>query len=104
QVVLASSVNLEWLKNVSGTAWVSTTESGDALTGAPGVEQFRTVHERHPENPHLELSCGRVTRMIGHRNNQVEAKEHLTQERNYQANTKVISTQKDLDQILFSSM
>lgn len=90
QVVLASFVNPEGLKNVSGTSWVTTTESGEALTGAPGVAQFGSVNAGTLENSNVDLTEELVTLMQG--------------QRNYQANTKVISTQKDLDQILFSAM
>lgn len=90
QVVLASFINPEGLKNVSGTAWTATTDSGDALTGAPGVAQFGTVNAGTLENSNVDLTEELVSLMQG--------------QRNYQANTKVISTQKDLDQILFSAM
>ena len=90
QVVLASFVNPEGLKNVSGTSWVATTDSGEALTGAPGLGQFGSVNAGTLENSNVDLTEELVTLMQG--------------QRNYQANTKVISTQKDLDQILFSSM
>ena len=90
QVVLASFINPEGLKNVSGTAWVTTTDSGEALTGAPGVAQFGTVNAGTLENSNVDLTEELVSLMQG--------------QRNYQANTKVISTQKDLDQILFSAM
>lgn len=90
QVVLASFINPEGLKNVSGTAWVSTTDSGWALTGAPGVGQLGTINAGTLENSNVDLTEELVTLMQG--------------QRNYQANTKVISTQKDLDQILFSAM
>src|SRR5690606_3500474 len=90
QIVVASFVNPEGLKSVSGTAWVATTESGQALTGVPGVAQFGTVNAGTLENSNVDLTEELVTLMQG--------------QRNYQANTKVISTQKDLDQILFSAM
>lgn len=90
QIVLASFVNPEGLKSVSGTAWVATTESGQALTGVPGVAQFGTVNAGTLENSNVDLTEELVSLMQG--------------QRNYQANTKVISTQKDLDQILFSAM
>ena len=89
-MVLASFINPEGLKNVSGTAWTATTDSGDALTGAPGVAQFGTVNAGTLENSNVDLTEELVSLMQG--------------QRNYQANTKVISTQKDLDQILFSAM
>ncbi len=90
QIVLARFVNPEGLKSVSGTSWISTNDSGDALTGAPGVAQFGTVNAGALENSNVDLTEELVNLMQG--------------QRSYQANTKVISTQKDLDQILFSAM
>ena len=90
QVVLASFVNPEGLKNVSGTAWVETIDSGAALVGTAGVAQYGKINSGTLENSNVDLTEELVTLMQG--------------QRNYQANTKVISTQKDLDQILFSAM
>lgn len=90
QVVLASFINAEGLKNVSGTSWVETIDSGAALIGTAGVAQFGKINAGTLENSNVDLTEELVTLMQG--------------QRNYQANTKVISTQKDLDQILFSAM
>lgn len=90
QIVLARFINPEGLKSVSGTSWVSTNDSGEPLTGAPGVAQFGTVNAGALENSNVDLTEELVNLMQG--------------QRSYQANTKVISTQKDLDQILFSAM
>lgn len=90
QVVLASFINPEGLKNVSGTAWTETIDSGAALIGTAGVAQFGKINAGTLENSNVDLTEELVTLMQG--------------QRNYQANTKVISTQKDLDQILFSAM
>ena len=90
QIVLARFINPEGLKSVSGTSWVATNESGEPLTGSPGVAQFGTVNSGALENSNVDLTEELVNLMQG--------------QRSYQANTKVISTQKDLDQILFSAM
>jgi len=90
KLLLANFTNPEGLRAVSGTAWVATDESGTALKGEPGVGQRGSIYAAALENSNVDLTEELVNLMQG--------------QRNYQANTKVISTQKDLDQILFSSM
>lgn len=90
KLLLANFTNPEGLRAVSGTAWVATDESGSALKGEPGVGQRGSIYAAALENSNVDLTEELVNLMQG--------------QRNYQANTKVISTQKDLDQILFSSM
>lgn len=90
KLLLANFTNPEGLRAVSGTAWVATDESGTALKGEPGVGQRGSIYAAALENSNVDLTEELVNLMQG--------------QRNYQANTKVISTQKDLDQILFSAM
>lgn len=90
QVVLASFANPEGLKNISGTAWVETSASGTALIGVPGVGQLGAINAGTLENSNVDLTRELVSLMEG--------------QRNYQANTKVISTDKELTQILFSAI
>ncbi|MNJ82419.1 Flagellar hook protein FlgE [compost metagenome] len=54
------------------------------------MAQYGKINAGALENSNVDLTEELVSLMQG--------------QRNYQANTKVISTQKDLDQILFSSM
>ncbi|WIX02928.1 flagellar hook protein FlgE [Pseudomonas sp. AR5] len=90
QVVLASFVNAEGLKNISGTAWSETAASGAALLGAPGVGQFGTLASGALESSNVDLTQQLVGLMEG--------------QRNYQANTQVISTNKELTQALFAAI
>ncbi|WP_330208546.1 flagellar hook protein FlgE [Pseudomonas sp. Z13] len=90
QVLLANFANAEGLKNVSGTAWTETSNSGAALIGAPGVGQFGSVITGALEGSNVDLTAQLVTLMEG--------------QRNYQANTKVLTTDKELNQVLFSAI
>ena len=90
QVVLANFVNAEGLKNISGTAWTETAASGAALIGAPGTGQYGSLTAGALENSNVDLTQQLVGLMEG--------------QRNYQANTRVISTNKELTQALFSAV
>lgn len=90
QVVLASFVNAEGLKNISGTAWNETAASGAAMLGAPGVGQYGTLASGALESSNVDLTQQLVGLMEG--------------QRNYQANTQVISTNKELTQVLFNAL
>lgn len=90
QVVLASFVNAEGLKNISGTAWTETAASGAAMLGAPGVGQYGNLASGALESSNVDLTQQLVGLMEG--------------QRNYQANTKVISTNKELTQVLFGAI
>ncbi|WP_181296181.1 flagellar hook protein FlgE [Pseudomonas sp. Q2-TVG4-2] len=90
QVILASFVNPEGLKNISGTAWTETAASGVALVGAPGVGQLGSLSAGALESSNVDLTQQLVGLMEG--------------QRNYQANTQVISTNKELTQVLFNAL
>src|SRR5690606_4015343 len=90
QVVLASFVNAEGLKNISGTAWTETAASGAALLGAPGVGQLGSLTPGALESSNVDLTQQRVGVMEG--------------QRNYQANTQVISSNKEMTQVLFNAL
>lgn len=90
QVALASFVNADGLKNEDGTAWSETSASGAALIGRPGVGSFGELRAGALENSNVDLTQQLVGLMEG--------------QRNYQANTKVLSTDKELTQILFSAI
>jgi flagellar hook protein FlgE len=90
QVVLATFVNAEGLKNISGTAWTETAASGAAMLGAPGVGQYGSLASGALESSNVDLTQQLVGLMEG--------------QRNYQANTQVISTNKELTQVLFSAL
>ena len=90
QVVLANFINPEGLKNVTGTAWTETSDSGAALIGPPGAGQFGEVITGALESSNVDLTAQLVTLMEG--------------QRNYQANTKVLTTDKELNQVLFNAI
>nr|MBF0682652.1 flagellar basal body protein FlgE [Pseudomonas sp.] len=90
QVVLASFVNAEGLKNISGTAWTETAASGAAMLGSPGVGQYGSLASGALESSNVDLTQQLVGLMEG--------------QRNYQANTQVISTNKELTQVLFNAI
>ncbi len=90
QVVLATFPNPEGLRNVTGTAWVETAASGAALVGAPGAGQYGSINAGNLENSNVDLTQQLVGLMEG--------------QRNYQANTKVLATQKELTQVLFGAI
>ncbi|SDH84615.1 flagellar hook protein FlgE [Pseudomonas panipatensis] len=90
QVVLANFANAQGLKAVTGTAWTETSASGAALVGAPGNGQFGNLTSGALEGSNVDLTAQLVTLMEG--------------QRNYQANTKVLTTDKELTQALFSAI
>ncbi len=90
QVVLATFPNENGLQAVSGTAWVQTGESGTPLLGAPGEGSFGTLSSGMLEGSNVDITG--------------ELVELMSAQRNYQANTKVISASTQLDQALFQAM
>ncbi len=90
QVILASFINTQGLRNENGTAWSETSESGAALLGVPGVGPFGVLTAGALENSNVDLTQQLVSLMEG--------------QRNYQANTKVLSTNKELTQVLFNAI
>lgn len=90
QVVLATFPNENGLDAVSGTAWVQTGESGTPLIGVPGSGTCGTLSSGMLESSNVDITNELVNLM--------------TAQRNYQANTKVISTSTQLDDALFQAM
>lgn len=90
QVVLANFANLDGLKNENGTAWSETSASGQPLIGAPGMGTFGVLTAGALESSNVDLTEQLVSLMEG--------------QRNYQASTKVLSTDKELTQVLFNAI
>lgn len=90
QVVLATFPDENGLLAVSGTAWVETGESGTPLMGAPGSGTFGALSTGMLESSNVDITS--------------ELVDLMTAQRNYQANTKVISASSELDQALFQAM
>lgn len=90
QLVMANFVNDQGLANQSGTQWVETIESGAPLLGVPGVGQNGAISSGALENSNVDIS----EQLVG----------LMEAQRNYQANTKVLSTDKELNQVLFNAI
>ncbi|QKN82922.1 flagellar hook protein FlgE [Scandinavium goeteborgense] len=90
QVVLAEFPSTAGLEAVSGTAWEETSQSGAPLIGVPGTGTTGTLEAGVLEQSNVDITQELVNMM--------------TAQRNYQANTKVISTDTQLDQALFQAM
>lgn len=90
QVVLATFPDENGLQAVSGTAWVQTGQSGTPLIGVPGSGSCGTLSSGMLESSNVDITT--------------ELVDLMTAQRNYQANTKVISTSTQLDQALFQAM
>ncbi len=90
QVALASFVNAGSLKNENGTAWSETAESGAALIGVPGIGALGELSAGALESSNVDLT----QQLVG----------LMESQRNYQANTKVLSTNKELTQVLFGAI
>lgn len=90
QVVLATFPDENGLEAVSGTAWVQTGKSGTPLIGTPGSGSCGTLSSGMLESSNVDITT--------------ELVDLMTAQRNYQANTKVISTSTQLDDALFQAM
>ncbi|HCJ6371867.1 flagellar hook protein FlgE [Citrobacter sp. RHBSTW-00671] len=90
QIVLATFPNENGLEAVSGTAWVQTGNSGSPLLGVPGSGSCGTLSSGMLESSNVDITS--------------ELVDLMTAQRNYQANTKVISTSTQLDDALFQAM
>lgn len=90
KVILATFANLDGLKNESGTSWSETSDSGAPMMGAPGIGALGTLTAGALESSNVDLTQQLVELMEG--------------QRNYQANTKVLSTDKELTQVLFNAI
>ncbi len=90
QIVLATFPNENGLEAVSGTAWVQTGSSGSPLLGVPGSGSCGTLSSGMLESSNVDITN--------------ELVDLMTAQRNYQANTKVISTSTQLDDALFQAM
>ncbi|AOA04995.1 MULTISPECIES: flagellar hook protein FlgE [Pseudomonas] len=90
QVVLANFANPNGLKNENNTRWSATGESGIPLIGAPGTGLFGDLTAGALESSNVDMTQQLVGLMEG--------------QRNYQANSKVLSTNKELTQVLFNSI
>jgi flagellar hook protein FlgE len=89
-LALASFRSESGLAPVDGTSWQATAKSGVALVGTPGAGQLGSLASGQLEQSNVEVATELVDLMGA--------------QRNYQANTKVISTQNDIMQSLMQVM
>ena len=90
QLVLANFANPNGLASKDGTTWVQTANSGAPLTGTPGAGLLGSVKSGALEASNVDLTAELVGLM--------------TAQRNYQANTKVISTNDNMMSALFQAV
>lgn len=90
QLVLASFTNMNGLTSEDGTAWSASTDSGQALLGAPQSGMNGSVKSYALEESNVDMTG----ELVGLMNAQ----------RNYQANTKVISTNDAMMNSLFQAL
>lgn len=90
QLILANFANPNGLASQDGTTWAQTANSGAPLTGAPGTGLLGSVKAGALESSNVDLT----SELVG----------LMTAQRNYQANTKVISTNDSMMNALFQAV
>lgn len=90
QVVLANFAAPSELQQTNNTSWVQSFGSGVPIIGTAGTSQFGELTSSALEASNVDLTQSLVSMM--------------TAQRNYQANTKAISTDSQLTQALFQAM
>lgn len=90
QVVLATFANPNGLSSENGTTWTQTASSGAPLTGTPGSGLLGSIVSGALESSNVDLT----SELVG----------LMTAQRNYQANTKVISTNDSMMTALFQAV
>ena len=86
KIALASFASESGLAPVDGTSWQATVKSGVALVGTPGSGQFGELASQQLEQSNVAVAT--------------ELVDLMSAQRNYQANTKVISTESEIMQSL----
>ena len=89
-IALASFRSESGLAPVDGTSWQATANSGVALIGTPGTGQLGNLASKQLEQSNVEVATELVDLMGA--------------QRNYQANTKVISAQNEIMQSLMQAI
>ena len=90
QLALANFANPQGLSAEDGTCWRATRQSGDALLGAPGTGLLGAVKSGFLEASNVDMT----SELVG----------LMSAQRNYQANTKVISTNDNMMNALFQAV
>lgn len=89
QVVLATFVNVDGLEQGDGTIWYATSESGGAIISTADSGIAGSLSVGYYEDSNVDLTT--------------ELVDLMSLQRNYQANSKVLSTASDLDSVLFNT-
>ncbi|MBU2887257.1 flagellar hook-basal body complex protein [Gilvimarinus agarilyticus] len=74
QVALANFNNVEALKPAGNTMWAQTSDTGEAVIGAPGTASLGTINSGALEESNVDLSEQLVNLIIAQRNFQASAK------------------------------
>ena len=90
QLVLANFTNLDGLESMDGTSWQMTNQSGQPLLGTPQSGLNGGVKAYALEESNVDMT----SELVG----------LMTAQRNYQANTKVISTNDQMMNSLFQAL
>jgi len=90
QLILANFANPNGLASQDGTTWAQTANSGAPLTGAPGSGLLGSIKAGALEQSNVDLT----SELVG----------LMSAQRNYQANTKVISTNDNMMNALFQAV
>ncbi len=90
QLVLATFANANGLSSQDGTTWVHTSSSGEPIIGQPGTGLLGSIVAGALESSNVDLT----NELVG----------LMTAQRNYQANTKVISTNDNMLSSLFQAV
>lgn len=90
QIILANFTNPNGLEATDGTTWSETIDSGQPLIGEPSSSQFGSLKSSALESSNVDLT----SELVG----------LMTAQRNYQANTKVISTDDNMMNALFQAV
>ncbi|EPF19233.1 MULTISPECIES: flagellar hook protein FlgE [Cedecea] len=90
QLILANFANPNGLAAQDGTTWTQTAASGTPLTGAPGTGLLGSIKAGALEASNVDLT----SELVG----------LMSAQRNYQANTKVISTNDSMMNALFQAV
>ncbi len=90
QLVLANFTNPDGLAAQDGTVWTQTSASGAPLLGIPGSGLMGSIKSGALESSNVDLTAELVNLM--------------TAQRNYQANTKVITTNDNMMSALFQAL
>ncbi|SNY68026.1 flagellar hook protein FlgE [Enterobacter sp. CC120223-11] len=90
QLILANFANPNGLASKDGTTWAQTANSGAPLTGAPGSGLLGSIKAGALEQSNVDMT----SELVG----------LMSAQRNYQANTKVISTNDNMMNALFQAV